>query len=189
MAAAFALASGTVGAAMSGALSRTRAIALSYGIMQRPTPTELHEHAHELSLRIIKHLWENWGRDPGGPRNQEVDLYTVNIPLIPQLVGGLETCWAPIWRSTLCRLLAIVPNDDDSQEPERASGMAGSLTFRWAPDIAALLPSDLSTVSVGSDAWMLGMGYATVTPLKASFAEVESGEIGNTPEKPRLLKL
>lgn len=188
MAAAFSLASGTVGAAMSGALSRTRAIALSYGHVQHPTPTEWCELAHEQSIRIIKHLWESWGKDPGGPRNQEVDLYTVNIPLIPQLVRGLETCWAPIWRSSLCRLLAVVP-DGDSQEPERTSGMAGSLAFRWAPDITHLLTSDLSTIPVGSDTWMLRMGYATVTPLKASFAEVESGEIGNIPEKPRLLKL
>lgn len=175
---------------MSGAFCRTRAIALSYGNVQKPTPTEWYEHAHSLSIRIIKHLWENWGKDPGGIRNGEVDLYSVNIPLIPQLITGLETYWAPMWRSSLCRLLEAVP-DDDSQELERVSGSgtAGTLTFRWAPDIMPLLASDLSGIPVGSDAWVFAMGSAAVTPLKACFAEADSGEIGNPPEKPRLLKL
>ena len=46
--AAFSLSSGTIGAAMSAALSRTRAIAISYGSVLHPTPLKLHEPAHNL---------------------------------------------------------------------------------------------------------------------------------------------
>ncbi|KAL4080853.1 sure-like protein [Scleroderma citrinum] len=187
--AAYSLVSGTVGAAMSGALCRTRAIAVSYGMVKPHTPTEWNQHAHGLFIRIVKHLWENWGKDPDGARNQEVDLYSVNIPLIPRLATatGLETYRAPMWCSSLCRLLEVIPDGD--QDSERVSGTAGSLAFKWAPDLRSLITPDLSALPVGSDSWAFGMGHATVTPLKACFAEAESGEIGNPEGKPGLLKV
>ncbi|KAI0778165.1 sure-like protein [Trametes elegans] len=103
---AFALSSGTIGAALSSALSRVRSIALSYGTVLHPTPDELHAPAHRLGARIAAHLWDNWGADAGAPRAGEVDLYNVNIPMIPDLLSdaGLTICWTRIWRNSYGRL-------------------------------------------------------------------------------------
>ncbi|KAI6041437.1 sure-like protein [Pisolithus marmoratus] len=176
--AAFSLSSGTVGGAMSGALSRTRAIAISYGIVHRFTPTEWIEPAHLLATRIMKYLWDNWGADT---RNGKVDLYTVNIPMIPQLAtpDGLDTCLASMWRNSYGRLFKAL---DESQD-------MGILSFEWAPDIRPLISPDVSILPVGSDGWAFGMGYATITPLMACYAEADNSEDTNPPKKPRLLKL
>ncbi|KAI6027566.1 sure-like protein [Pisolithus microcarpus] len=177
--AAFSLSSGTIGGAMCGALSRTRAIAISYGTVHRVTPTEWIEPAHLLAVRIIKHLWENWGRDT---RNGKVDLYTVNIPMIPQLAtpDGLDTYWAFMWRNSYGQLFKAL---DENQVT------MGVLSFEWSPDIEPLVSPDISTLPVGSDGWAFSMGYATVTPLMACFAEAESCEETDCARKPRLLRL
>jgi len=48
----YALSSGTIGAALSSSLSKTRAIALSYGTVTSEKPTELFEPSHVLSCNV-----------------------------------------------------------------------------------------------------------------------------------------
>ncbi|KAG6336867.1 hypothetical protein ID866_2225, partial [Astraeus odoratus] len=171
------LSSGTIGGAMCGALSKTRSIALSYGNVHHPTPSEWYEPANDLAVRILKYLWDHWGKDPGGIRDGEVDLYTVNIPVIPQLTtaAGIETYWAPIWRSSYGRMFKTVQDSDlDRASEERVMEAVGSLSFKWGPDLSSLIFPDPTSLPVGSDSWALGMGYATVTPLRACFAEAQS---------------
>jgi tubulin---tyrosine ligase len=78
--AAFALSSGTIGAALSGALSLVRSIAISYGTFHHRTPQDFADPAHALAGKIVKKLWEEWGKDPEGNRNGEVDLYNGGFP-------------------------------------------------------------------------------------------------------------
>ena len=118
--AAFALSSGTIGAALSSSLSKTRSIAISYGTVEKPTPTSYFEPAHALGCRVIRHLWENWGTDAGGIRDGEVDLYNVNIPMIAGLLGesGLPVCWTKMWRNSYGRLFkAHTPRDPAPCKP------------------------------------------------------------------------
>ena len=92
---AFALSSGTLGAALAAALSlpipgpsstsslherHIPAIALSYGVVDRPVPEETIDLAHEVSVDLVKRLWDNWGYedDQGTP----VQVYSVNVPLV-----------------------------------------------------------------------------------------------------------
>ncbi|KAF8140230.1 sure-like protein [Boletus edulis] len=189
--AAFSLSSGTVGAAMSAALSRTRAIAVSYGNVLRPIPIILHEPAHNLSVRIVEYLWTNWGKDPHGTRDGEVDLYNVNLPMIHKLLDpeGLQVYWTRTWRNSYGRLFKHVPAVQGSQKelpldnPNSLPGLvsAGSaaqadyLVFKFAPDFQPLINPDLSTVPVGTDGWAFGMGHASVTPMRSGFAEVDFG--------------
>ncbi len=114
--AAFALSSGTIGAALSSSLSVVRAIAVSYGTVLRPTPPTLFEPAHLLSLKIFKDLWDNWGKDSGFPTD-EVDLYNVNIPLIEQLLSpeGLKVCWTKMWRNRYGSLFKAVSDNTDQR--------------------------------------------------------------------------
>ncbi|CAE6432462.1 unnamed protein product [Rhizoctonia solani] len=108
-ASAFTLSSGTIGAAMSGAISRMRSIALSYGTFHHPSPPKYNAPAHALAGRIIKQLWENWGTDKNGLRLNEVDLYNVNIPMVDELLKpeGMEVCWTTIWGNSYGRLFKL----------------------------------------------------------------------------------
>ncbi|KAI0335293.1 sure-like protein [Cubamyces sp. BRFM 1775] len=196
--AAFALSSGTIGAALSSALSGVRSIALSYGTVLHPTPTEFYEPAHRLGARIVGHLWQNWGADEGGPRPGEVDLYNVNIPMIPELLSdtGLTVCWTRIWRNSYGRLFkAHAPRDpavkqhtmsaagpDSPDEPPEGTQAGlldkkatpsdvGGLVFKFGPDMTDLINPAASSVPVGTDGWAIRKGWVSVTPLRATFAE------------------
>ncbi|KAF9241362.1 sure-like protein [Melanogaster broomeanus] len=199
--AAFSLSSGTIGAAMDGALSRTRAIALSYGNVLHPTPVELYDHAYRLSTSIVEYLWSNWGKDAGGTREGEVDLYNVNLPMIHKLAepGGVQVYWTRMWRNSYSRLfkavtmvsetkMEIPPEGPDSASGVLPTGDSGSnstarasrsLAFKFAPDLQHLVTPNMSIIPVGTDGWAFGMGHASITPLRACFAEVERGEVGN----------
>jgi len=194
---AFALSSGTIGAAMSASLSKMRSIAISYGTVVHPTPTSYFEPAHELGCRIINHLWNNWGEDECGLRQGEVDLYSVNIPLIEKILSedGLKICWTRMWRNSYGRLFknisktksnrrsVIAPGPDaltNSQTlvpvPGQDNENAGDLLFKWGPDMVGLITPSFDSLPVGSDGWALHQGWVSVTPLRASFGEPDTRE-------------
>ncbi|KAI0732371.1 survival protein sure-like phosphatase/nucleotidase, partial [Fomitopsis betulina] len=216
--AAFALSSGTIGAAMSASLSRVRAIALSYGTVLHPTPAEFDEPAHILAAKIIRHLWDNWGTDAdGGLRNGEVDLYNVNIPMVQDLLSekGLRICWTSIWRNSYGRLFKAHKEEraaeaatqamsaagpdapGDGQRAQSSGGInevvkpqdVGRLSFSWAPDMRGLIDPQLSTLPIGSDGWAIRQGWASVTPIRASFAEPFSEPVVDIEDKIWTVKL
>ncbi|KAJ6509559.1 survival protein sure-like phosphatase/nucleotidase [Mycena vitilis] len=187
---AFALSSGTVGAALSASLSKTRSIAVSYGTVVHPTPSTYLRPADQLASEIILRLWNNWGADSGGLRGGEVDLYNVNIPLIEDLLtdDGLKIIWTTMWRNSYGRLFKAVPTATPGESPESA-GVAGpdapatgalevpstntgnALAFKFSPAMEGLIRPDESSLPVGSDGWAMFKGFASVTPLRSSFAE------------------
>ena len=197
--AAFALSSGTIGAALSSSLSKVRSIALSYGTVIHPTPESFSDPAHKLAARIIGHLWDNWGADDGGPRSGEVDLYNVNVPMIEGLLTpeGLPVCWARIWRNSYGRLFkahaaqgdstargTISPAGPDASDEDAKGGVAamtpknvGNLVFKFAPDMRDLITPAATSVPVGTDGWVIHKGWVSVTPLRASYAEPEEWTI------------
>jgi len=169
-----------------------RSIALSYGTVIYPIPASYHQPAHRLGCRIIQYLWHNWGQDQDSLRNGEVDLYSINIPLIDGLLTeeGLKIYWTNIWRNSYGRLFKTVsvpertplPPDvvlaDGQQQSEikgnRASPVptnSGNLVFRWAPEMKGLIAPSPSVLPVGSDGWAIYHGHVSVTPLCANFGE------------------
>ncbi|KAG9054148.1 hypothetical protein FS842_006080 [Serendipita sp. 407] len=210
--AAFALSSGTVGAAMSGALSRVRSIALSYGNFQYPPPEELISPAHELSMRIIQALWGDWGRDEDsealstfvlehmdhekdrtqlltqtrGLRDGEVDLYAINIPILPALIqeGGMKVVWTRQWRNEYGRLFKRgdrEPKGVGAIEEEQKlvqNSEEDELVFSFSPEWKGLLSPDKGALPYGTDAWGIHHDMTTVTPLKATFGEPSAGSMG-----------
>lgn len=193
--AAFALSSGTIGAALSSSLSKVRSIALSYGTVLHPVPVTFYEPAHRLAARITGHLWDNWGEDEGGLRAGEVDLYNVNIPMVDGLLSdpGLPICWTHIWRNSYGRLfkaykdrdpeakktISCAGPDSPSEDPQgtRAGVLdqqatakdVGGLVFKFAPDMTDLIKPP--SVPIGTDGWAVEKGWVSVTPLRATFAE------------------
>ncbi|KAJ3894945.1 survival protein sure-like phosphatase/nucleotidase [Lentinula edodes] len=189
---AFALSSGTVGAAMSSSLSRIRSIAISYGTVTHPTPTTYFEPAHILGANIIEHLWHTWGSDEFGLKNNEVDLYNVNIPLIEPILNneGLKIYWTTMWRTSYGRLFKPISGDSPQSAKVNPAGPdtstspveqiqsptpTDSLVFKWSPAMEGLIRPDHSSLVVGSDGWALHHGAVSVTPLRASFAEPVEG--------------
>lgn len=186
--AAFVLSSGTVGAALSSALSKVRSVAISYGTVLHPTPTAYFEPAHRLGSNIIAHLWENWGVDEGGLRQGEVDLYSVNVPMIEGLLKepGLTICWTRIWRNSYGKLFKahtdskmISAAGPDALEVDRQGTLdeqttakdVGGLVFKFGPDLGGIMNPAASDVPIGTDGWAIQKGWVSVTPLRATFAE------------------
>ncbi|KAF8321285.1 sure-like protein [Clavulina sp. PMI_390] len=196
---AFVLSSGTIGAAMSSSLAMVRSIALSYGVFSRPSPSEYVDPAHELGIRIIHKLWNNWGSDPSSPRNGETELYNVNIPLVKELLnpGSLEVVWTTIWRNQYASLFQEYKSDvspaspdappasteptlnPDSSSPAPPAVSAPALSFHFAPTMGSLVNPPLESLPFGSDAWAVHHAKASVTPLRTSFAEPGEGSFSN----------
>ncbi|GAA6047348.1 hypothetical protein JCM3770_001900 [Rhodotorula araucariae] len=107
---AFAMSSGTVGAAMAAAISGAQAIALSWGLMEgfKPPPPEFVAAASKLSCEIVKRLYDvGWGE--GANR---VDVYSVNIPLLPSIVDAPEVRWTTMAHTAYGRLFKSTPHPD-----------------------------------------------------------------------------
>jgi hypothetical protein len=172
-----------------------RAVAVSYATVNHAPPASLHRPAHALSSRIIKRLVDSWGIEPYGLRSGEVDLYTVNVPMIETLLSsdGVPVCWTALGRNAYGRLFKALPSEQAAQRQSVKSGgpdapgaettseqvrgdqgdsTGAELVFKWAPDMTGVLNPDKPVE--GSDTWALAQGWACVTPLMASFAEPES---------------
>ncbi|KAF7306944.1 SurE domain-containing protein [Mycena indigotica] len=154
--AAFALSSGTLGAALDAALAKTRAIAVSYGTVIHPTPPTFAPPAHQLACDIITRLVSD------DSSFKSADLYNVNIPLVEGLLSdeGLKVAWTFMWRNHYGRLFKTVPAND-----------GGPLSFKFAPSMDSLIQPAESDVPVGSDGYAMMKGWASITPLQASFSE------------------
>lgn len=211
--AAFSLSSGTIGAALSSSLSKVRSIAISYGTVLHPTPPTLFEPAHTLGSHIIQDLWDNWGIDEGGLRNGEIDLYSINIPMIQELLSddGLKICWTTIWRNSYGRLFKQVASpskskqmvttgpaaeldalSDDGHSTPTENGdqvQPQRLAFKFAPDMAGLINPVVSTLPVGSDGWAIQQGWVSVTPLRASYGEPSRQQTGEVIDQVWKMKL
>jgi len=189
---------------MSASLSQKRAIAMSYGTFLYPTPVSLHDPAHRLAGAIITQLWNNWGADLEGIRGDgEVDLYNVNIPMVEKLLSteGLGITWSTMWRNSYGRLfsqqrsasLSTATNQEipaerpdspninslslgDGRVTSSKAPLASSpLVFNFSPDMQHLVKPQVSSLPENTDAWAVHNDLATVTPLRASFAEPPAG--------------
>lgn len=107
---------------------------------------------------------------------------------------GLKICWTTIWRNSYGRLFKAISASDafkappkrtvnpagpDSQtsDPKNSDGgsaeaeQSGNLLFKWSPDVGGLINPSLADLPVGSDGWAIHHGWASVTPLRATFGE------------------
>ncbi|KAE9411130.1 sure-like protein [Gymnopus androsaceus JB14] len=149
---AFALSSGTIGAAMSSSLSKVRSIALSYGTVVHPTPTTYFEPAHILGSNIIESSVAKLG--------------------FRRLEEGLKIYWTTMWRTSYGRLFKAItrpssrsgetpkvdPAGPDSStspvEPvENATPTESDLVFKWSPTMEGLIRPDHSSL-VGGKRWL-----------------------------------
>lgn len=188
---AFSLSSGTVGAALDAALSGYPAIALSYGIFERPIQDAWVARAHEIAVRVIKRLWEHGFGDGAA-----ADLYSVNIPLVEAILAPeVEIVWTTESTTRYDRLFAptaslapppalpsvpgptVDPDSSGFPPPPAATDLSRSsstnalpLDFRFSPNISRLVDPKSKVHKEGTDAEALNRGKVTVSPLRARFA-------------------
>lgn len=124
---AFALSSGTLGAALAGSLSipivgpssgpslheaHIPCIALSYGVVTRPVSPHSLDLATDIAVDICSRLWDDWGWEvasDGDANRARVQVYSVNVPLVEEALReeNRKVCWAKMWKSTYGRLFKV----------------------------------------------------------------------------------
>ncbi|KAI0459110.1 survival protein sure-like phosphatase/nucleotidase [Xylaria acuta] len=195
----FALSSGTLGAAMEAAVCRRRAIALSWAHFkdrQNPKDPAIIEAATRHSVRVVEALAGQW------PTDGSVDLYTVNVALLPGLEGR-RTIFTPMLQNYwgdggTCFTEVEGSVGDEDEEEERIRGYEGvpkSQTtngakgdggeedkdnkglvhrhFKWKPRFEDVYRS-VEEAPPGNDGWAVNEGHTSVTPMKANFWQAAS---------------
>lgn len=167
----FSLSSGTLGGALEAAVCKRRAIALSYAFFSRNHDPEIIAGASKLSVKLIDYLYANWGK--------EVDLYSVNVPLL-EGVEGNKIMWTNMlqnyWSEGSC-FQEVVDEEGDADEEEQklreregqggdegANGEGEKVMrhkhkhFKWAPRFTDVYKS-VEDAPPGNDGWAVKEGY------------------------------
>lgn len=181
---AFALSSGTVGAAMAASLAGVRSIAVSFGHFTTNPPTFAHRSksrapgldaaqlrqiaatANKLSASLIQRLYDNWAHEP------DVGCYSINIPLC-ETISQPQVIWTRIWENRYGPLFAaestatypapLAPQPPTAPKPQNV--------LHFAPNMASLLGP--TTLPEGTDVWAILNGYVSITRLRPNFMEVD----------------
>jgi tubulin--tyrosine ligase len=95
-------------------------IALSYGIFQKPTGPEILEAAHKISCSILKELWESGFAKTADRREGDdvVDLYNVNVPLVPSIVDNPLVRFTSLAPARYGRLFSVAPKHSDADQSD-----------------------------------------------------------------------
>ncbi|GAP91243.1 putative 5 3 -nucleotidase [Rosellinia necatrix] len=195
----FALSSGTLGAALEAAACRRHAIALSWAHFkdrQNPKDPAIIEEATRHSVRVIEALDAQW------PADGSVDLYTVNVALLPGLQSR-RTMFTPMLQNywgdggtCFTEVEGIVGDEDEEEERIRNDEVAAEPKatnraktgsdekneenkglihrhFKWKPRFEDVYQS-VEEAPPGNDGWAVKEGHTSVTPMKANFWQAAS---------------
>ena len=165
----FSLSSGTLGGALEAAVCKRKAIAISYAFFSRNHDPAIIAGASKLSVRLIEHLYKNWGKD--------VDLYSVNVPLVEN-IETKKVMWTHMlqnyWSPESC-FQEVEDEEGDADEEEQKireerglseqNGANGETTtrhkhkhFKWAPRFKDVYQS-VEEAGPGNDGWAVKEGY------------------------------
>ncbi|RMZ87810.1 hypothetical protein DV736_g4966, partial [Chaetothyriales sp. CBS 134916] len=173
----FALSSGTLGAAMEGAINGKRSIALSYAFDSREHDLEVIKEASELSTRLVEKFVKEWPDD--------VHLYSINVPLRKGVTDAkivyaemIQNQW--VSGSTYDETPEDTRNADPANEEHNIreseelnrdtpakTGIRDHVTYKWAPKFVDIRKW-VEQCGEG-DGWEILQGNVTVTPLRANF--------------------
>lgn len=163
------LSSGTVGAALEGAMAGRRAVALSFPFrhgFHGWTAAEL-ARAVAASVDVVVELWSAW--DDG------VDLYNVNVPLDfdreARGAGGGAAPPAPLPRHAVERT-TVDPGGYASLYT--AAHPDAAHDFEWGPSGLRVFESEGQRA--GGDVAAVAAGRVSVTPLRASLTHAGAGD-------------
>ncbi|OWZ59227.1 5'/3'-nucleotidase SurE [Cryptococcus neoformans A2-102-5] len=160
---AFALSSGTLGAALAASLSvpvpgpltspslhenHMPCIAISYGVVTRPVPDRILELASETAVDVCQQLFDNWGEDKEVGGKGLVPIYSINIPLVEAALEKNERkiVSTEMWRNAYGRLFKTTKLSKASYDPgdDPVQIVHGNMTNQDKPNAvqaSASLPS------------------------------------------------
>lgn len=145
------LTSGTVGAAMEAVTHGVKAVALSYAFNSLEHNHDILKEAAKILVKLIAKLYRQLQVQP------QVDLFSVNIPLVDSLkLGKTLVHYAPILQNLWNSIYS--PDVDDS----------GRKRFLWSPDFKKVYKDGLLDTSHTDSRVLLNEGVS-VTPLRAAF--------------------
>lgn len=163
----FSLSSGTLGGALEAAVCGRKAIALSFAFFSRNHDPEIITGASRLSVRVIEYLYANW------PADKEVDLYSVNVPLI-EGVEDKKIMWTDMLQNYWGPASCFEEVEDESVDPDEEESMIRNQEsvehvdegkrvphkhkhFKWAPRMADVHKS-VEEAPPGNDGWAVSQG-------------------------------
>ena len=199
---AFALGSGTIGAALAASLSGTKAISLSYGHFQVPTEemkaAEAQYKGQQTTQQpsLTSSPSSSLTAPPSAPLEvvtmahklscrivaklfkeweEDVSIYSINVPL-SYILKDEVVFWTQTWSSKYGQLFKV--NDFDSKNSEKArlppSAPIPTKELRFSPMMGGMLQPKV--MKEGTDIWALMKGYVSVSRLEARYAEAPSSK-------------
>jgi tubulin--tyrosine ligase len=181
----FSLSSGTIGAALEGAVNGFKSIALSYAFDSREHNPDIIAAASRVSTRLLEKIMSEWPED--------VHLYSINVPLRPNVettrilyTDMIQNKWSG---SSFTEMSGSASDQDPGKEEQRIrDGRTNSesaktaerrqrVTWKWSPSFADVRKG-VEDAGKG-DGWTVMQGEISVTPLRANFWPLPhySGEI------------
>lgn len=183
---AFALSSGTLGAAMAASLAGVKSIAVSFGHFTANPPTladrskargpglepaqlrRVALSANKFTASLIQRLYSNWDKEA------DVGCYSINVPLCETILENPEVVWTRIWENRYGPLFAAesTATYPAPPAPQPATAPTPKNVLYFAPNMASLLGP--KTLQEGTDVWAIMNGFVSVTRLRPNFMEVVS---------------
>ncbi|KAF4551166.1 Survival protein SurE-like protein 2 [Elsinoe fawcettii] len=200
----FALSSGTLGAALEAAVTRFRAIALSFAFTSRENKPADVAAACRHSVKVVEHLathagWEGkvegpWSGGTGTRGNAGGVVFTVNVPVRAD-VEERETKWTRMLQNSWGSSCFEEHERGDGEGPEevereiREQEAGGEREdegeakgegkeerhFKWSPKFTDVYES-VRRAGEGSDGWAVSEGQTSVTMLRANFMHIDGGK-------------
>lgn len=169
----YALSSGTIGGAMEGCHQGKRSIAISYSYEAEPdVPSEWLNEASLMSVKIIEQLWSKW--------NEQVQTYTVNIPLLSTLkIGETKIYHVPMLENTWGKSLFYKEEQTSVQTHSDIvdGSVSDGLIFRWSPDFDVVHKAVDASEGM-TDGKLIAQGHATITALRVNYKHVDDANKG-----------
>lgn len=171
--AAYITSSGTVGAAMEAVITgNTPAIGLSWAYFdgRKLMDDAVFYQASKRSCEVIQYLKDHW--------HPEVDLYSINIPLLKSLCDDTKVMYAPILENKWCNIFSPATLHGEAQGDIEDGAELQCVKFHWNPDFRKQRQAIFDSEGI-NDGRVIENGMISVTPLRAVLKGVDSlvGEI------------
>lgn len=155
---------------MEAAVCAKKSIALSFAFYSREHDPELIAGASRIAVKVIEHLYHNWG--------QNTDLYSINVPLVPGVekhkivyTHALQNYWTSGSSFEEVPATEGVQNPESHEQEIRQDGetVDGDHSkdqpirhrhrhFKWAPSFGDIQKS-IDEAPPGNDGWAIAQGY------------------------------
>lgn len=162
-----------------------------FGDLPSSAPFEVVERAHQLSCQLIEKLYADW--------ESNVGVYSINVPLTYNLLDQdrkMQVYWTRTWDSKFGQLFQATDEDpqpagegplnsspgfstgtsEDGEQKKKdykpSSAPMPKSSFKFAPNMAAMLQPKKDQQSTETDIWAVLNGHISVARLSPSYTAI-----------------